>query len=180
VCPNCSNNNDDPGENEQGEIEGPLKCTLVIDIASGEGTVTGDGSDYNLGQIIFVSATPKKGFKFGHWEGALASYITASFNHPISAAYALGSVYFDKLFPCSDLLKSNPLLNMKIKPTASGSIVNGDWKGRGGNHDGIDLGEEGDPIYAMFDGVVTKAVDDFSDDLIWENDYPVKTPSTKC
>ncbi len=175
ICSNCSNKVDPPQEGEE-EI---LKCTLIIDIAEGEGDVTGSGSDYNLFQQVSVSATPKKGFKFACWGGDFSSYTTASFSHKLTANTTHGSVYFTKLLPCSDLLKSNPLLNMKIKAGISGLISSGDWEGRNKTHKGIDLGDEGDPIYAMFDGKVTKAVDVYDDDLLWDN-YTSQTKSDKC
>lgn len=64
--------------------------------------------------------------------------------------------------PCADLEngKANPLKDMKLRPTKSGSYSAGRFgKTRNGNtkiHDGIDLeAPVGTPIYAMFDGTIS-------------------------
>ena len=66
--------------------------------------------------------------------------------------------------PCksADGKKANPLINMKILPTPgdisarNSKPVNGDFGGRGGNHNGVDLAAKpGTPIYAQYDGKIT-------------------------
>lgn len=83
--------------------------------------------------------------------------------------------------PCSSLEenKANPVVDMEIKPTASGNLDNGDYLGRNGGHKGIDLGKLGDPIYMMFEGTISRITDKWDPDMLWK-DYPDQNnPSDK-
>ncbi|MFS4457318.1 M23 family metallopeptidase [Maribacter sp. 2304DJ31-5] len=77
--------------------------------------------------------------------------------------------------PCvsDDGKKANPLIDMKILPTPgdisarNGKPVNGDYGGRGGHHNGVDLAATpGTPIYASYDGKITgNIVTSWPDDM---------------
>jgi len=82
--------------------------------------------------------------------------------------------------PCKDEAnhKANPVVDMRIRPTASGNIDNGNYLGRSGNHYGIDIGEDGEPVYAMFDGTIRRVTNSHDDNKLWK-DYTDQGPSAK-
>lgn len=77
--------------------------------------------------------------------------------------------------PCFDLesVRADPLMEMRILGTPVNGVKGGRYgKGRGPMHNGIDLAAPvGTPIYAMFDGTITKVVTKYSEDVLYKN-YP--------
>lgn len=156
-----------------GSRSGDVSITLTADEG---GTVSGSGVYPIFVTQATITAIPNPNYRFLRWIGDFAG-------KPQSYTFTLlydmsGTAVFEKI-PCKDLaqFKANPLLNMNIKATISNNLANADWKGRSGKHDGIDLGDEGNPIYAMFDGVVKFVESGFENNLLYKY-YQIQTPTT--
>lgn len=75
--------------------------------------------------------------------------------------------------PCFDLdsVRANPLMDMKILGTKNNGVKGGRYgNGRGRKHNGIDLvAPIGTPVYAMFDGEVTKVITKYDPKLPYKD-----------
>lgn len=135
---------------------------ITINLEAGPGGIVKGGGTY---PPIFTSATieavPNSGYRFVEWTGDFAGAPQAH-SFPLTRSM-YGKAIFSKVTPCIDLIngKSNPLPNMKLAPPNSwnfnGATFGPTRKENGLTkiHNGIDLsGEIGEPIYAMFEGIV--------------------------
>lgn len=135
---------------------------------AGNGSTCGSG-EYQDGVFIICEAIPDSSYVFDRWTGDLRGeedHVAMNVTSDIEA-----TAYFHHLLatgpfrPCYDAQKDvmNPLMEMSIAPTRKGLIdFKGSTFGRTRNngtkrHDGLDLyAEEGTPIYASYDGVISR------------------------
>ena len=130
--------------------------------------VEGAGT-YTAGSWAAVGCLPKHSMltpSLGRWTGAFAGKKQAYF--PVKVTQDLVSTaWFEDAGPCVDREReaANPLRQMAVAATASGSYVNGTYKAlRGYNEDGtpryhwgIDLAAKpGTPVYSMYSGIILR------------------------
>lgn len=163
-----------PGDNKIDEEPQELFFRVLlypVGSSSEEGTTTGSGQ-YEFGQTVTVAAVPNKGYEFIMWNGDLASMgASGSFSFQITQNITSTAI-FHKKTPCRDIdsSRSNPLLKMVILGSKNNGIDGGMYgTGRGSFHKGIDLDAEiGEPVYAMFDGIVENAVDRYDPNVPYD------------
>lgn len=136
--------------------------------AAGNGSAHGSG-EYQDGAFITCQAIPDSSYVFDRWVGDLwgeKDYVYINVTSDIEA-----TAYFHHLLatgpfrPCYDALKDlyNPLVEMSIAPTGRtvtnfrGSTFGFTRNNGAKEHKGLDLyAEDGTPIYASYDGVISK------------------------
>lgn len=124
---------------------------------------------YSSGSWATIGCFPRHTFlslDFGRWTGAFAGekrpYFPWKVTHDI-----LATAWYDDSGPCVDLDRGvvNPLRQMSVAATGSGSYVNGTFKALRGYYEdgtpryhwGIDLyAKPGTPVYSMYDGTVLR------------------------
>lgn len=137
--------------------------------------VQGSGT-YCSGSWTTVGCLPKYALlslEFGRWTGAFAGERRSLF--PCKVTRDLSSTaYYEDRGPCMDLVRgvANPLKQMAVAATVSGSYVNGTYKAlRGYDEDGtpryhwgIDLyAKEGTRVYSMYSGTIVRIECDHPD-----------------
>ena len=136
--------------------------------AAGNGSTHGSG-EYQDGAYITCQAIPDSSYVFDRWVGDLwgeEDYVNLNVTCDIEA-----TAYFHHLLatgpfrPCYDAAKDvyNPLVEMSIAPTGRwvtnfrGSTFGPTRYNGTKEHKGLDLyAEEGTPIYASHDGIISK------------------------
>ena len=130
--------------------------------SSGSWTTLGCTSKYTLLSL-----------EFGRWTGAFAGERRTLFPWKVTHD-VVATAYFEDRGPCMDLVRgvANPLKQMAVAATASGSYVNGTYKALRGwyedgtprYHWGIDLAaKEGTPVYSMYSGAIVRIESDHPD-----------------
>ena len=118
-------------------------------------------------------AHPFLSLDFGRWTGAFAGEKRPWFPWKVTHDI-LATAWYDDSGPCVDLDRgvANPLKQMSVAATGSGSYVNGTFKALRGwyedgtprYHWGIDLyARPGTPVYSMYDGTVLRTETDHPD-----------------
>ena len=127
--------------------------------------------------------------ELGRWTGAFLGERRSSFPWKVNRDI-IATAYFEDRGPCMDLERGvvNPLKQMYVAATASGSYVNGTYKALRGwyedgtprYHWGIDLAaKEGTPVYSMYSGRIVRIESDhpnayeegsFGNVIVTEND----------
>ena len=131
---------------------------------------------YSSGSWTTVGCLPKYALltlEFGRWTGAFAGERRSLF--PFKVTRNLSSTaYYEDRGPCTDRIRgvTNPLKQMAVAATASGSYVNGTYKALRGYdeegvpryHWGIDLyAKEGTRVYSMYSGIIVRIERDHPD-----------------
>ena len=131
---------------------------------------------YSSGSWTTVGSLPKYALltlEFGRWTGAFAGERRTLF--PCKVTRNLSSTaYYEDRGPCVDRVRgvTNPLKQMAVAATASGSYVNGTYKALRGYdeegtpryHWGIDLyAKEGTRVYSMYSGTIVRIERDHPD-----------------
>lgn len=111
--------------------------------------------------------------KFGYWTGTFENRDTDYFRFKIESD-VVSTAYYETKPPCKDKTKgvTNPLHNMNIAATKSGSYLNGTFgvlRNAADNryHRGIDLAADiGTPVYSMYDGTIVHIDDYYTDSYV--------------
>ena len=127
--------------------------------------------------------------EFGRWTGTFLGERRTSFPWKVTRDIT-ATAYYEDRGPCMDLERGvvNPLKQMYVAATASGSYVNGTYKALRGwyedgtprYHWGVDLAaKEGTPVYSMYSGRIVRIESDhpnayeegsFGNVIVTEND----------
>ena len=127
------------------------------------------GGVYSAGSWTTVGCLPKYALlslEFGRWTGAFTGERRSLFPCKVTRDLA-ATAYYEDSGPCVDLVRgvANPLRQMAVAATASGSYINGTYKALRGYYEdgtpryhwGIDLyAKEGTPVYSMYSGYVIR------------------------
>ena len=130
--------------------------------------VEGSGT-YASGSWAAVGCLPKHAFlslSLGRWTGSLAGRKQAYFACKVTQDLT-STAWFEDSGPCVDRERgvANPLKQMSVAATGSGSYVNGTFKAQRGwyedgtprYHWGIDLyAKPGTPVYSMYSGIILR------------------------
>ena len=131
---------------------------------------------YSAGSWTTVGCLPKYtilSLEFGRWTGAFAGERRSLFPCKVTRDLA-STAYYEDSGPCMDLVRgvANPLRQMTVAATASGSYVNGTYKALRGYYEdgtpryhwGIDLyAKEGTKVYSMYSGTIVRIERDHPD-----------------
>ena len=131
---------------------------------------------YSAGSWTTVGCLPKYtllSLEFGRWTGAFAGERRSLFPCKVTRDLA-STAYYEDSGPCMDLVRgvANPLKQMTVAATASGSYVNGTYKALRGYYEdgtpryhwGIDLyAKEGSKVYSMYSGTIVRIERDHPD-----------------
>ena len=131
---------------------------------------------YSSGSWTTVGCLPKYALltlEFGRWTGAFAGERRSLFPCKVTRNLA-STAYYEDRGPCVDRVRgvTNPLKQMAVAATASGSFVNGTYKALRGYdeegtpryHWGIDLAaKEGTRVYSMYSGTIVRIERDHPD-----------------
>ena len=134
------------------------------------------GGTYTSGSWTTVGCFPHYvllTLEFGRWTGTFLGERRTSFPWKV-ARDVTATAYFEDRGPCMDLERGvvNPLKQMYVAATASGSYVNGTYKALRGwyedgsprYHWGVDLAaKEGTPVYSMYSGRIVRIESDHPD-----------------
>ena len=137
--------------------------------------VQGSGT-YSAGSWTAVGCLPKHAFlslSFGRWTGSFSGRKQAYFACKVTQDFTATAWYEDS-GPCMDREREvvNPLKQMSVAATGSGSYVNGTYKALRGYYEdgtpryhwGIDLyAKPGTPVYSMYSGTVLRTETDHPD-----------------
>ena len=137
--------------------------------------VQGDGT-YSAGSWTMVGCLPKYALlslEFGRWTGAFAGDRRPLFPGQVTRDFS-STAYYEDSGPCVDQVRgvANPLKQMAVAATASGSYVNGTYKALRGYYEdgtpryhwGIDLyAKEGTKVYSMYSGTIVRIERDHPD-----------------
>ena len=137
--------------------------------------VQGNGT-YSSGSWTTVGCLPKYellSLEFGRWTGAFAGERRPLFICKVTRDLA-STAYYEDRGPCVDRVRgvTNPLKQMSVAATASGSYVNGTYKAFRGYYEdgtpryhwGIDLyAKEGTRVYSMYSGTIVRIERDHPD-----------------
>ena len=161
----------------EGEFSISLSCNVPEMIQmEGNGNYCSDTYafiGYHLTQYVYDT-------EFQYWTGDFQKHKTATFLYKVTQD-VVSTAYFDDNPPCRDSTnnKMNPLKEMRIAATKSGSYLNGtymalrgnDKKGKPVYHRGMDFfAEIGTPIYSMYTGVI-KTIEDSHKDKNEDNSF---------
>ena len=101
---------------------------------------------------------------FSHWTGTFNGIQECEFLYTVEDTDVESTAWFNSKIPCTDRAKgvTNPLMDMSIAATGSGSIIGGtygdtryDRSGKIKFHDGIDIAAEpGTAVFAMYSGQI--------------------------
>lgn len=137
---------------------------------------TEGGGTYASGSWAAVGCLPKNAFlapSFGRWTGSFAGRRQTYFACKVTEDLT-STAWFEDGGPCVDRERNvaNPLKQMSVAATGSGSYVNGTFKALRGYYEdgtpryhwGIDLAAKvGTPVYSMYDGTVLRTETDHPD-----------------
>ena len=137
--------------------------------------VEGSGT-FASGSWAAVGCLPKHAFlslSLGRWTGSFAGRKQAYFACKVTQDLT-STAWFEDTGPCVDRERgvTNPLKQMSVADTGSGSYVNGTYKALRGYYEdgtpryhwGIDLyAKVGTPVYSMYSGIVVRTDTDHPD-----------------
>ena len=137
--------------------------------------VEGAGT-YSAGSWAVVGCLPRHTFlslSFGRWTGSFSGRKHAYFPCKVTQDLT-ATAWFEDSGPCMDREREvvNPLKQMSVAATGSGSYVNGTFKALRGYYEdgtpryhwGIDLyAKPGTPVYSMYSGTVLRTETDHPD-----------------
>lgn len=157
----------------------PPECEYTVSLSCNVPDMVGmDGSgSYTSGTIAFIGYHLTHfvyDCAFQYWTGAFQEEKSAVFLYPVTQD-VVSTAYFDDNPPCRDSTKNlmNPLKEMRIAATQSGSYLNGTFKAfRGYNEDGspryhwgVDFyALVGTPIYSVYTGIIRTIEDNHKDE----------------